>query len=165
MSGFYEDYSDDLDGNGRQEETGSGLRAQLEQALAEMKSLRGELAELKTGRRTDTVTGLLESKGIDPAVAQLIPSEADAKEWLDQFGHLFGKNLDEGNEPGELPTPEEEPDPDLLAEQEAWEAANGLSNSGTPVAVSNPIEKLNSFESEADLLAFLSEQGAGPTSF
>lgn len=161
MSGYYNDSYSDLDGAGRQEETGSGLRAMLEEALGEIKNLRGELEKVQSGQRQHSVTELLESKGINPAVAQIIPEGADPTEWLNEFGHLVGAKLDE-DESGELQTPEE-PDPDLLAEQEAWEAANGLSrqSSGTTTSVSDPFAKLESFQSAEEMIAFLSQQSEG----
>lgn len=161
MSGYYNDSYSDLDGAGRQEETGSGLRSMLEEALGEIKNLRGELDKLQTGQRQNSVTELLESKGINPAVAQIIPEGANPADWLNDFGHLFGSTLDE-DEPGELRTPEE-PDADLLAEQEAWEAANGLSQqgSGTTTSVSDPFAKIESFQTAEEMIAFLSSQSEG----
>ena len=163
MSGYYENYSD-LDGQGRQEESGSGLRAMLEEALGEIKNLRGELDKLQSGEKQKSTTELLESKGIDPAVARIIPEGANPSEWLEEFGHLFGSNLDE--DAGELPTPKEkndDPDPDLLAEQEAWEAAHGVSSgsSGTTTKVTDPFAKIESFTTEEEMLAFLAGEAEG----
>lgn len=164
MSGFYDNEYSDLGGAGRQEESGSGLRAMLEEALGEIRTLRGELEKVQTGQRQTSVTDLLESKGINPDVAQIIPEGADPADWLNDFGHLFGSTLDE-DESGELRTPEEqdEPDEQLLAEQAAWEAANGLSSqsSGTTTSVSDPFAKLESFQSAEEMIAFISQQSEG----
>lgn len=163
MSGFYDNEYSDLDGQRRQEETGSGLRAMLEEALGEIKNLRGELEKVQSGQRQTSVTELLESKGINPDVAQIIPEGANPAEWLNDFGHLFGSNLDE-NESGELRTPKEqsEPDEQLLEEQAAWEAANGIAqSSGTTTQVTDPIAKIESFQTQEEMLAFLAQQTDG----
>lgn len=158
---MYDEYSDDLGGNGHQvEQSGSGLRKQLEEVLAANRKLMERLDKLE---KQPAVTKLLESKGIDPAVAQIIPEDADPSEWLDKFGHLVGAKLDE--EKVEVqPTPEEnsEPDPDLLAEQAAWEAANGLAqSSGTTTQVTDPFAKIESFQTQEEMLAFLAQQTDG----
>lgn len=149
------DYSDGFDGDGREAQSGGGLRKQLEEALAEIRSLR---QEVQGAKRETTVTDLLESKGIDPAVAQIIPADADPAGWLDQYGSLFntgGKTLDEA----EPPTPEVEDDPDLRAEQEAMQAMSGASTGTSTTQDEDPIAKLKSFQTQEELLAFLGEQG------
>lgn len=158
---MYDEYSDDLGGNGHQaEQSGSGLRKQLEEVLAANKSLMDRLNRLE---KQPTVTALLESKGIDPAVAQIIPEDADPSEWLDKFGHLVGAKLDKVGT--EQPKPEEhktEPDPALLEEQAAWEAANGIAqSSGTTTQVADPLAKIESFTSKEEMLAFLATQTDG----
>lgn len=154
-NGYYNEYSGDLDGNGRQEESGSGLRALLEEALGKINSLQGELQSLKQASQP-SVSSLLESKGINPEVAQIIPEGANPAEWLDQHGHLFvqpGANLDDE----EPPAPEED-DPELLAEQEAWEAMHGVS-SGTPRRSSqlDPMKQLEDADTPEKLMALIEQ--------
>lgn len=159
MSGYYNEYSGDLDGNGRQEESGSGLRALLEEALGKINSLQGELSSLKQAGQP-SVTDLLESKGISPEVAQIIPEGANPKEWLDQHGHLFapaGENLDES---GERLTPGEENDqvdPDLEAEQAAWEASRGVSSGTTPKSKIDPKQQLADADTPEKLMALIEQ--------
>jgi hypothetical protein len=157
---MYDEYSDDLGGNGHQaEQSGSGLRKQLEEVLAANKKLTERLDRLE---KQPSTTALLESKGIDPAVAQIIPEDADPSEWLDKFGHLVGAKLDADVKV--KPTPEEnaEPDPALLEEQAAWEAANGIAQtSGTTTQIADPLAKIESFTSKEEMLAFLASQSEG----
>ena len=159
MSGYYDEYSDNLDGNGRQGE-GGALRKMLEEALGEIRELKTELGKVQTESKTRSVTKLLESKGLNPAVAQIIPEGEDAEEWIEQHKSLFvttGSNLDEG-ETGELPPAQEETDPDLLAEQEAWEAAHGVS-SGTSSTTSSldPMKQLEQADTPEKLMALIEQ--------
>lgn len=85
MSGYY-NQSDSYEDDNLGDNSGGGLRRQLEDALAELKALRQEVSGSK---REETVASLLKDKGLDPAVAELIPSDADPKAWLEQKGHLF----------------------------------------------------------------------------
>jgi hypothetical protein len=156
-NGYYNEYdSENLAGGGRQEESGSGLRALLEEALGKINTLQSELTSMKQASQP-SVTELLESKGLTPEVAQIIPEGANAKEWLEQYGHLFGANngehLDE-DESGELPPPEEV-DPDLLREQEAWEAMHGVASGTTTRSVNDPFAQLEAATGEADILALI----------
>lgn len=158
-NGYYNEYdSENLAGGGRQEESGSGLRALLEEALGKINTLQSELTSMKQASQP-SVPKLLESKGLNPEVAQIIPEGANAAEWLEQYGHLFGatgERLDEG-ESGELPPPDEV-DPDLLAEQEAWEAMHGVS-SGTsaPRSSTDPMAQLEAADTQEALLALIEQ--------
>ena len=159
MSGYYNEYSDDLDGNGRQGE-GGALRKMLEEALGEIRELKTELGKVQTESKAQSVTKLLEDQGLNPAVAQIIPEGADPAEWIEQHKTLFattGSNLDEG-ESGELPPAQEETDPDLLAEQEAWEAAHGVST-GTPSTTSSidPMKQLEDADTPEKVMALIEQ--------
>ena len=81
MSGFNNEY--DPDGFEAGNSNGGGLRKQLEQLLEENKKLR---EAVEGGRREETVAGLLKAKGLDPAVSELIPSDADPAKWLEEKG-------------------------------------------------------------------------------
>jgi hypothetical protein len=159
VSGYYNEYSDDLDGNGRQGE-GGALRKMLEEALGEIRELKTELGKVQTESKAKSVSKLLESKGLNPAVAQIIPEGANVDEWLEQHGSLFkttDARLDE-DESGELPPAQDEPDPDLLAEQEAWEASHGVS-SGTPSNTSSldPMKQLEMADTPEKLMALIDQ--------
>lgn len=159
MSGYYNEYSDDLGHNGGQGEGGT-LRKMLEEALGEIRELKTELGKVQTESKAQGVSKLLESKGLNPAVAQIIPEGADPAEWIEQHGSLFattGSNLDE-DESGELPPAQDEMDPDLLAEQEAWEAAHGVS-SGTSSSTSSmdPMKQLEQADTPEKVMALIEQ--------
>lgn len=75
--------------SGAQEQTGKGLRAQLESALAEQKALKDQLAEFQARERKAEVAKHLE--GYDPRVANFVPADADVAEWLKENGEVFRK--------------------------------------------------------------------------
>lgn len=149
MSGYnnnpdsYEDL-EDLGGSAG----GSGLRKMLEESLAENKKLR-EMIEGE--KRQATVNEVLRGAGLDPAVAELIPTGADPAQWIQEKGHLFGVRppVDEEPEPVKQAVDD---DPALVAEREAQEAMQAAREAGVPAVTQNDLDRLNSM-SEADLLA------------
>lgn len=159
MSGYYNSPNpDDLDDD--RNNGGGGLRKVLEDVLEENKKLR-KLVE--GDRREQTVAELLKGVGLDPAVAELIPSEADPVKWLDEKGHLLGiKKQEAANQsaPESKVQVATDDDPALIAEREALAAMNDAAESGQTATVSNDlIEKMDSFNSEAELLQFFKENG------
>lgn len=161
MSGYNDNYSDLFDGEGQGRQDGSGLRKQLEEALAEIRSLRSDLTKEK---RAKTLTDLFAEKGKDPAAAALVPEGADPKEWLDKFGGLLADVKKEAPkvEDQQQPPAPEVPDPALIQEQMAMETLQGLTGPGTGIpstATADPIAKMNSFDNEADLMAYIRSQG------
>lgn len=150
MSGYYNE-SDSYDLDGGQDNSGGGLRKQFEAALEELKALR---AEVSGGRREETVTGLLQDKGLDPAVASIIPGDADPKAWLEANGHLFvgaAKVTDPDPEPAAQAAADT--DPAVLAEQQAQQQMAEAESAGfTAVVTQADIERVESMSAE-DLLA------------
>lgn len=76
------------------EGTGSGLRAQLESALAQNKDLSTRLASYEANARNSTVRDVLAAKGAKPGTEAFYPANADATEtaiekWLDENAALF----------------------------------------------------------------------------
>lgn len=158
MSGNYYSNDPDFDEFGQQE-TGSGLRKQLEDALKELRELRGELKAEKQGKAVDA---LLQEKGLDPKVKDLIPQDANPSEWLSTYGSLFGARLDAGNEaPGQaqVDTP-----PDHSAEQQAQQQMEPSGGAGgNTTTQQDPLVQLAAVKSEAELLALIDQaQGANP---
>lgn len=153
MSGNY--YSNDPDEfEFGQQETGSGLRKQLEEALGEIRSLRAELTDAKRG---ETVDALLKEKGIDPAVKDLMPKDVNPTEWLDKYAPLFGKRLDESNEAGN--PPEVVVAPDLQAEQNAQQLMQpGSDAAGGTTTQQDPFQQLAALKNEEEFLTFLNQQ-------
>lgn len=159
VSGYnYQSYSDDFDG---QNNSGGGLRKQLEEALGEIRSLR---EKLDGDSRKKTVTDLLKDKGIDPAVSELIPSDADPTQWVDKYAHLLGVKPEKhsevvtGTEPEIQVAPDD--DPALVAEREALEAMRGAAESGSQATISNDlIEGMNKINTEEELISYFKKNG------
>ncbi len=153
MSGNY--YSNDPDEfEFGQQETGSGLRKQLEEALGEIRSLRSELTEKARG---ESVDALLKEKGIDPAVKDIMPKDVNPAEWLDKYAPLFGKRLDEND--GQNPTPEVVVAPDMQAEQNAQVVMQpGNDATGGTTTQQDPYQQLAALKTEEEFLNFLNQQ-------
>lgn len=75
-------------------ETGSGLRSQLEKALETIKTQNQQLEMFRQEAREAKLTTLISSKGISPKVAKLIPAdvqdEASLESWLTDYADVFG---------------------------------------------------------------------------
>lgn len=79
--------SDENDTN----EGGKGLRAQLEAALEEIKTLKQTAADAKAEARESKVTTVLKDKGVNPKVAKFIgPEVEDIEAWLTENADVFG---------------------------------------------------------------------------
>lgn len=159
MSGYYTNQSDPDDDNFGGDNSGGGLRKQLEEVLAENK----RLTKMLTGNRERTATDLLKDKGIDPAVLQLAPEGADPVEWVEKYSHLLGAK---GTEQGETKIDEPEvemasdDDPALVAEREALAAMEDAASTGSQATVSSDlIEKMGKIETEEELLSFFRSNG------
>lgn len=152
VSGNY--YSNDPDEyEFGQQETGSGLRKQLEEALGEIRSLRQELTDAKRG---ETVDALLKEKGIDPAVKDIMPKDANPAEWLDKYAPLFGKRLDASEV---IDPPEVVVAPDLQAEQNAQTLMQpGSDAAGGTTTQQDPFQQLAALKNEEEFLNFLNQQ-------
>lgn len=159
MSGYDNNYPDtDLESG-----NGGGLRKQLEELLAQNKKLNERLDERDRGK---TVTDLLTGKGIDPAVAELIPQDADPKEWVEKYAHLLGVKTNEpvvDNPPAadlELQLADDS-DPALVLEREALAAMQNAQESGLPASVTTDlIERMNKIDNEEEFLKLLKTGGA-----
>lgn len=158
-------YEDDRPGNG------GGLRKMLEEALAENKKL---LDRLNKTDRDKTVSDLLSAMELDPAIAGLIPSDADPQTWLTEKAHLFGKAAPEApqmerpdlDKDVEVVVHDNEDSAVLLEQQRSLEMMSRAQQSGTPAHAQNDLlDQLNKFEgSQDDLIAWLARNGA-PGSF
>lgn len=105
MDQDYDDASDE-----QTESPGKGLRAQLEAALAEKKSLESEVSKLRDKARQSEVSQVLSAKGVNSKIAKFIPADVEGEEaiakWLDDNADVFGVSIqsDEG-EPTPAPGP------------------------------------------------------------
>ena len=160
MSG-YDNYSEVFDGDGLEQQTGGALRKQLEEALGEIRSLRSELTKSK---REETVTGLFKEKGIDPAAASLVPADADPQKWLEQNAQFLRtvEGVPANQEKQAAPEVEQaKPDPKLEAERQQLQGLEEAGETGIPsTATADQISKLQSFDNEADLMAYIQSGGA-----
>jgi hypothetical protein len=104
MSNFQEWDDDDFDFEdedvqARQPKDNDSLIKQLRKAERskdkQLKELQAQLNEFKSLQRETTVKSVLESKGLSPKVAKLLPADleptAEAVDgWLSEFGDVFG---------------------------------------------------------------------------
>lgn len=161
VSGYYnqpdpDDFENEAAGN-----NGGGLRKMLEETLAENKKL---LAKLEERERGNTTADLLKGKGLDPAIAELIPADQDPAQWVEKYAHLLG--VPQGT-PATEPAAEPEiqladdSDPALIAEREALAAMQDAAESGSPAVInSDALERMSKINSEAELLEFFKTNGA-----
>lgn len=72
----------------------ANLRKALKRAEKERETLKEELAGLKSNLRQRSVKDVLETKGVNPKIANFIPSSIEAPEqiaaWLDENADVFG---------------------------------------------------------------------------
>ena len=160
VSGWNDSYSEVFDGDGHETQTGGALRKQLEETLAANKRLTERLDRLE---QKAPLEALFKEKGIDPAAIGLVPAGTDPKEWLEQnarFLKAVEPPMDKKVTPAE-PEVEVAPDPELEAERQQLEGLEGAGNTGIPsTATSDQIQKLQSFDNEADLLNYIQSGGS-----
>jgi hypothetical protein len=158
----YNNQSDSFDDYERQESGGGGLRRQLEEVLAKNKKLEEELAR---SRAKDT-DALLKDKGLDPAIKELIPEDADPSEWIEKYSHLLGAK---GTERDVQPAPSDDPeivapvdeDPALVAEREALAQIQGAADAGSPAHLTGDVlERMERIDNEEELMKFFGSNGA-----
>lgn len=168
MSGYNNySYDDDLE-NEERSAGGGGLRKMLEQTLEENRKLR-EAIERQS--REKSTADLLKEKGLDPAIAELIPEGTDPKAWMDKYAHLLGVPQNTPEEESAV-EPEvqlsDDDDPALIArrqelenEQKALAAMQDAAESGFPPEVANDLmERMEKIDSEEELLKFFNQNGA-----
>ena len=79
------------------------LRKQIREQEKRIKELDTQVGEYTSKRREEIIKEVLESKGVNPKVAKLIPADVDAtnadvlNEWLDEYGDAFG--IPQGEQP------------------------------------------------------------------
>lgn len=116
--GEYDEYGDwtefdDPQQSQQSSKSGSGLRAQLEEVLAQNKTLIETLNQERTQRATENLRGRLASRNLDPGIVSLVPQNLSVDEqnkWLDTNAHLFAKTVSDakGAEAQTGSTPSEE---------------------------------------------------------
>lgn len=159
MSGYNNQF--DSENEQFEDNTGKGLRKQLEDALS-------KIAKLEEAQQKASATDVLKNAGIDPALASLVPKDADPAEWVKTYGPLLGarpKTLEEESEASaaeeqHVEVPLEE-DIAVTAEREARAAMSDASDSGSSSVYSTDvIERMNKIDNEADFMQFIKNNGA-----
>lgn len=171
VSGYFNQYdhpeafdADELEAQRNQ--GGGGLRKQLEDALASNKELIQRLDNLEKQNKAKSTEELLREKNIDPAISAMIPDGTDPAQWIETYGKFLAPKVTEESregtqEQGEVAPPVVEFDPALEEERQAMETLHTYGpDSGLPFTASqDQIEKLKSFETEAELLAYIRSGG------
>jgi hypothetical protein len=163
VSGYNNNYSDDDFENEGDQRGGGGLRKILEETLAENKKL---LARLEGQDREKSTAVLLKEKGLDPAIADLIPPEMNANEWVEKYSHLLG--VPHGTEDHTEIVPElqvaDDSDPaivarraELAAERQALADMQDAAESGSSAVQKSLLDSMNGIQSEEELLKFFRE--------
>lgn len=151
---------DDFDDDDFEAETSNGpaeLRKALKKAEKERKELEKQLNEIRAAQREQSVKSVLESKGVSPKLAKLIPSDvtsADQVEaWLSEWSDVFSPAAPQQTEPQEI---------DPRAEQMA--RLNSVVNNAQPAAakVEDQLKALQNVTSKAELDALT---GNAPSRF
>lgn len=128
------DFDDESQTNTNQNSQGNGLRAQLERALAENKTLKESVSTLTKQVRETTVSAHIKEKGLNPKIAKLIPSDIESTKealdaWFEDNADLFPavKSTEGQGEQlqGEV---EEDPEQDAMAAQ--MDRMANVSNAG-----------------------------------
>lgn len=164
MSGYYMNSGSDEERELESGGSGSGLRKQLEDLLAENK----RLSKLLEGDRQKVATDLLKEKGLDPAVLELAGKDVDPVEWVEKYAPLLGAKTTEP----EVKIPEPQvtaPDPEnedeaVRIERESRAAMADAQATGSQASVvsTDLMEKLDKFGPDAtedQLLQFFRQNG------
>lgn len=95
----WEDDDDDLDTQDVRQASDSDLLKQLRKELKNktkaLNELETQVTSFRTSQREATIKSVLESKGINPKIANFIPSDLDASPevingWIEQNADVFG---------------------------------------------------------------------------
>lgn len=163
VSGYNNNYSDEFDLDGQDQRGGGGLRKILEETLAENKKL---LARLEGQDREKSTAALLKEKGLDPAIADLIPPEMNADEWVTKYAHLLG--VPHGTEDHTPIVPDlqvaDDSDPAVVAQRERLAAERqaladmqAAQEDGSSAVQRSLLDGMNAIQSEEELLKFFKE--------
>lgn len=131
----YDDYDDDMDfeDDEPQRRENNALRELRKANKAkdkQIKELMEQLTTINKSVREQSVKEVLTSKGINPKVAALIPSEIQSPDevtnWLSEYGDVFG--ITQSEQGSEAPAQQRQVDPAL----ESLNRISSMQNSGQP---------------------------------
>lgn len=141
---------DDFDDDDFEAETSNGpaeLRKALKKAEKERKELEKQLNEIRAAQREQSVKSVLESKGVSPKLAKLIPGDVTSPDqveaWLSEWADVFVPQA-----PASVQETEEV-DPRAMEIARLNAAVNGADRS--PAKIEEELKKLQSIQSKAEL--------------
>lgn len=139
---------DDESQNTNNPQSGNGLRAQLERALTELKTLKTENAALTKQVRTATISSHVKDKGLNPKIAKLIPSDIEPTvealdAWFEENADLFPATATSTEGQGEQPQSGVDEDPEQAAMATEMDRLANIANAGrVPGRVEDQMQKL-----------------------
>lgn len=150
------DYDDEYedDENRGDSDLVKNLRKQLKEKERLLREHSEELSSLKSGLRERTVSEVLSSKGVNPKVAKLMPSEVvtpeDIDQWLTDYSDVFNIGRDE-------PRSAEEAEPSEKSEKMAsYDRMRAVEGDGQPSSGTEALQqKIANATNEAELMAIL----------
>lgn len=131
-----------------EQQSGSGLRKQLEEALERIKSLESENQSFRQEKRATSLQSALRQAGKDPRAVSLLPSDLDpdgVSDWLKENGDLIAN----------LPKAEEEA-PRSADDEALRQVTSAEPASGDP---GDALTQLNQISTKEELNAFLQKNG------
>lgn len=144
MANQYDEYDDD-DFETEEASGPANLRKALKKAEREAKAMRDELDALRAQQRQQNVKSLLETKGINPKIAALLPADADSPEkidaWLGEYADVFGSL-------GKAQSDDLSDNPDVIASRRI---DNSISSASTPAREEDMLSRLLSAKNKDEL--------------
>lgn len=127
------------------------LRKDLKVAQKRNKELEGSLGELSKSQRERVVKDVLTSKGVNPKVMSLVPSDIDASEeaiasWLDNYADVLGIEV----------TPKQQVSQEDISKMQQMN--NVLTGADAPGAADDIANRIANASSEAEILSILNGQ-------
>lgn len=139
--------------------SGKGLRAQLEQTLAENKRLAEQLAQVNAAERQRNLTGLLDKHGIPSLAADLFPRDGElsdeaATAFIGKYGALWGAKADAAT----TTAPEQ-----AATARLSQASATARTDSPTPWGQDQFASKLSEAKTPAEVMALYQQLGQAVT--
>lgn len=155
MSSFDDDY-----GSNNSSEGPKALRDALEKAQEQNKQLADRLAKYEQRERQEQLGKALESKGLNPKIAGLIPADADPEKWVADFGDLFAPTTPGGDQ-SQQGSGDEAGTAVTEADQQALSVQSSLTDGGqfAGSAAQALSQRVAAAKSPEEVLAIMAEVG------
>lgn len=152
-------------------EEGSEGWKSLRSAYAKQNARLKELETKETQReRAEQIGSTLKEKGLDPAMAAIIPADANPTEWIDTYGHFLNTGAATPQVPATPPTPQapvvvDNQDPAVNAEIDAEAIAAAQMQAAeqtgyaTPEVINAQMQELTKVKTEDDLIRLIQQDG------